>query len=222
MVPIPPRRTKMHTVWRYGMFWVLAAVSHSSSTSLQCPSWCWLGEKEGREKTISAHLCREKLSGFLQLGPRSFHLLIFSPIVVQMPPQTTGFPVAPSAFWVCESKPLAQSCFQSQTTHTVGRNHIKWWGTGTWQFCLYIRNTGFPGGSDGKESARNAGDPGSTSGLGRSPAEGNGNRLQYCCLENSIDRGAWRATVSPWGRKESDTTELLTLKHLRGINDNSL
>ena len=41
------------------------------------------------------------------------------------------------------------------------------------------------------------------------------------CLENSIDRGAWQATVSPWGRKESDTTELLTLKHLKGTNDNS-
>ena len=53
----------------------------------------------------------------------------------------------------------------------------------------------FPGGSDGKESACNAGDPGSISGLGRSPGEGNGNPLQYYCLENSTDRGAWQATV---------------------------
>ena len=53
----------------------------------------------------------------------------------------------------------------------------------------------FPGGSDGKESACNAGDLGSTPGLGRSPEEGNGNPLQYSCLENSMDRGAWRATV---------------------------
>ena len=50
---------------------------------------------------------------------------------------------------------------------------------------------GFPGGSDGKASACNAGDPGSIPGLGRSPGEGNGNPLQYSCLENSMDGGAW-------------------------------
>ena len=49
---------------------------------------------------------------------------------------------------------------------------------------------GFPGGSDGKESTCNAGDPGSVLGLGKSPGEGNGNSLQYSCLENSTDRRA--------------------------------
>ena len=49
----------------------------------------------------------------------------------------------------------------------------------------------FPGGSDIKASAYNAGDLGSISGSGRSLGEGNGNPLQYSCLENSIDRGAW-------------------------------
>ena len=53
---------------------------------------------------------------------------------------------------------------------------------------------GFPGGSDGKESTCNAGDPGSIPGLGKSPGEGNGNPLQYC-LVNSMDRGAWQAIV---------------------------
>ena len=53
----------------------------------------------------------------------------------------------------------------------------------------------FPGGSDGKESAYIAGDLGSIPGLGRSPGEGNANPLQYSCLENPMDRGAWRATV---------------------------
>ena len=53
----------------------------------------------------------------------------------------------------------------------------------------------FPGGSDGKESSCNAGDPGSIPGSGRCPGEGNGNPLQYSCLENPMDRGAWRATV---------------------------
>ncbi len=54
---------------------------------------------------------------------------------------------------------------------------------------------GFPCSSVGKESACNAGDPGSIPGLGRSPGEGNGNPLQYSCLENPMDGGAWWATV---------------------------
>ena len=49
----------------------------------------------------------------------------------------------------------------------------------------------FPGVSDGKASAYNAGDPGSIPGLGRSSGEGNGNPLQYSCLENLMDRGSW-------------------------------
>ena len=54
---------------------------------------------------------------------------------------------------------------------------------------------GFPGGSDSKESACNAGDPGSIPGLERSPGEGNGNPLQYSSLENPMDKGVWWATV---------------------------
>ena len=50
---------------------------------------------------------------------------------------------------------------------------------------------GFPGGSEVKESASNVGNPGSVPGLGRSPGEGNGNPLQYSCLENPMDGGAW-------------------------------
>ena len=86
-------------------------------------------------------------------------------------------------------------------------------GTGTFccLWCLYIyskatkqvrcsfRGTycklGLPGGSDGKESTCSAGDLGSVPGSGRSPGEGNGNPLQYSCLENSMNRGASRATV---------------------------
>ena len=54
---------------------------------------------------------------------------------------------------------------------------------------------GFLGGSDGKDSACNAGDLESISGLGKSPVGGNGNPFQYSCLENSMDRGAWWVTV---------------------------
>ena len=53
----------------------------------------------------------------------------------------------------------------------------------------------FPGGSEVKASASNEGDPGSIPRSGRSPGEGNGNPLQYSCLENPMDRGAWQATV---------------------------
>ena len=52
-----------------------------------------------------------------------------------------------------------------------------------------------PGGSDDKEPTCNVGDLDSTPGLGRSPGEGHGNPLQYSCLENPMDRGAWQATV---------------------------
>ena len=66
---------------------------------------------------------------------------------------------------------------------------------------------GFPGGSDGKESACKEGDLDSVPGLERSPAGGNDNPLQYSCLENSMDRGETGRLHSPWGRKESDMTE---------------
>ena len=55
--------------------------------------------------------------------------------------------------------------------------------------------TSFPGGTDGKKSACNARDPGSICGSRRSPGEGHGNPLQYSCLENPMDRGAWWTTV---------------------------
>ena len=69
---------------------------------------------------------------------------------------------------------------------------------------MHVTDMSFPGGSDDKESACNTGDP--TPGLGRFPGEGNGNLLQYSCLGNSMDRGAWWATVSQWVCKELDVT----------------
>ena len=68
---------------------------------------------------------------------------------------------------------------------------------------------GFPSDSVGKESVCNAGDLGSIPGSGRSPGEGNGKPLQYSCLENPMDRGAWQATVHG-GHKELHTMEQLT------------
>ena len=66
-------------------------------------------------------------------------------------------------------------------------------------------NNGFPGGSVVKNPPANAGDSGSIPGSGRYPGEGNGNPLQYSCLRNPMDRGAWQATIH--GVTESDTTD---------------
>ena len=63
------------------------------------------------------------------------------------------------------------------------------------KYVHWIVHQGFPGGSDDKASACNAGDQGSIPGSGRSPGEGNGNLLQYSCLENPLDTGVWWATV---------------------------
>ena len=66
---------------------------------------------------------------------------------------------------------------------------------GKYQINVAFLYLGFSGSLEVKASAWNAGDLGSIPGLGRSPGEGNGNPLQYSCLENPMDRGAWLATV---------------------------
>ena len=71
-------------------------------------------------------------------------------------------------------------------------------------FNTHITSTkGFPGGLDGKASACNAGDLGSIPGSGRSPGEGNGSPLQYSCLENPMDKGAWWATVHEFAKSQT-------------------
>ena len=77
-----------------------------------------------------------------------------------------------------------QNCSKYQNVYFAHRIHY-----------LNEYSLDFPGGSAGKASVYNAGDPGSSSGLGRYPGEGNGNLLQYYCLENPMDRGAWQAAV---------------------------
>ena len=99
-------------------------------------------------------------------------------------------------------------------SHIAG--HVRWdtvyWRNGELKkekirFCSRIIPLGgFPGGSDGKETACNAGDAGSVSGLRRSPGEENGNPLQYPCLEKP-------GGYCPRGCKESDTAEQLTHTH---------
>ena len=67
-----------------------------------------------------------------------------------------------------------------------------------WNFCILLLDIGYRGlpcSPNGKESACNSGDPDLIPGLGRSSGEGNGNPLQYSCLQNPMDRGAWQSTV---------------------------
>ena len=110
--------------------------------------------------------------------------------------------------------------FYMQTSKIYTRHHLQgrrprfdsWVGKIPWR-----RNRlptpvflGFPGGSDGKESTCNAGDLGSIPGSGRSSGEENSNPLQYSCLENPKDRGAWRFTVHRVAKSRtrlSDTAE---------------
>ena len=100
-------------------------------------------------------------------------------------PATANSPMRPSAHW----KPdVCAVLLGGEHTGCFPSYHSKKNFFLTTQF-------GFPGGSEVKASACNAGDLGSISGLGRFPAEGNGNPLQYSCLENPMDRGAWWATV---------------------------
>jgi len=76
---------------------------------------------------------------------------------------------------------------------------------------------GFPGGSDGKDSACNVGNLGSIPGLGKSPGGRHGNPLKYSCLENP-HRQKSLVNYSPWGRKELDMTERLNAVHVNGLH----
>ena len=99
-----------------------------------------------------------------------------------VPPLTTTEYYCTKAGW-CTASGLSGSIKKKKHTHTHTHTHIQ-------DDIIYV--TGFPGGSDGKESACNEGDLNSIPGLGRSPGEGNGNPLQYSGLENPMDRGAWQ------------------------------
>ena len=76
---------------------------------------------------------------------------------------------------------------------------------------------GFPGGSEVKASARNAGDMGLIPGWGRSPGEGIGNPLQYSCLENPMDGGAWRATVHGVAKSWTQLSDFTFTSTFRGL-----
>ena len=76
---------------------------------------------------------------------------------------------------------------------------------------------GFPGGSEVKASACNVGDPGSIPGLGSPPGEGNVNPLQYSCLENPMDGGAWQATVHGVAKSRTRLSDFKKKKGSAGL-----
>ena len=82
---------------------------------------------------------------------------------------------------------------------------------------LRPRDFDFPGGSHGKASAYNVGDPGSITGLGRSSGEGNGNPLQCSCLGNSMDGGSWWATVYKVAKSRTQLSDFTSNAHALSI-----
>ena len=101
-------------------------------------------------------------------------------------PLSMDFPQGRILEWVAISfsRASSQTGDRNLVSYTVGRF-----------FTTKPPRRGFPHNSVSKESACKAGDPGLIPGWGRSPGEGNGNLLQYFCLENPMDKGAWQATV---------------------------
>ena len=119
---------------------------------------------------------------------------------------------APDVWLTLKGQPSYPLCLYPQGSCLYGscsicvsfKGHIFSWT----RRISHLRGTD---GSDGKESACNVGDPGSIPELGRCPGGGYGHPLQSSCLETPMDRVARQATVIPWGCKELDMTEQLTL-----------
>ena len=86
---------------------------------------------------------------------------------------------------------------------------------------VFATSCGFPGGSEVKASACNAGDLGSIPGSGRSPGEGDGNPLQYSCLENPMDVGAWSAIVHGVAKSRTWLSHFTSL-HFKGEKQNAM
>ena len=129
------------------------------------------------------------------------------------PLQDLGVTREKSGSWRCLSEVPKGRCTVFMDTPSICASLVEIYGVKRWEHCskpvspkqrmnsthspwdVFGRSLdlvlGFPDGSEGKASACNAGDPGLIPRLGRSPGEGNGNPLQYSCLENSMDWGAW-------------------------------
>ena len=165
--------------------------SGSDSDTALCVEWNRSTRKH--KESQSLHHMRHSLA----LGP------VWPPS--SPPEQWTASLTSHAAFHSRLTATLQTRC--NFYSHSHGLKTRKWqnWGSHPAAFysrsvfpcthCPQLHNWGGPGGSDDEESTCSAGDLASTPGSGRSPGGGRGNPLQYSCLENSMDRGAWRATV---------------------------
>ena len=110
---------------------------------------------------------------------------------------------------------LALAISSNPSSRTVWNKKWEEWECEAEPGNLYRQvRLGFPSGSDSKASVYNAGDLGSIPGWGRSAGEGNGNPLQYYCLENPMDRGAWKAIVHGVAKSRTWLSDFTSL-HLR-------
>ena len=145
------------------------------------PSHMDLSQLNGR-KSLVAVMDGSGIDGLISTG-------VLSELSVLPGPRTGAF----CAFSACTHRAFNEGIYLPSHSKTTVKTK-----QGVWHWSRLMEPQGvmgFPGGSDGKESACNAGHPDSIPGLGRCPGEGHGNPLQYSCLENSTDRGAWWATV---------------------------
>ena len=118
-----------------------------------------------------------------------------------------GYPL----LYPCLENPMDRGAWQV-TVHGVTESQT---GLSDYYYCYPLPITrwlcviflDFPGGSDGKKSACNSGDPGSIPGLGRSLGKGNGNPPQYSCLENSMDRGVWLVKVHGFAKSQTQMND---------------
>ena len=144
---------------------------------------CWVSRFAG---ILSAALSQHHLLGFEIAGTPSPLLALF--VVVLRKAHLTLHSSMSGSRLSRSLRPFLYSSVYSCHLFLISSASVR-----SIQFLSFI--VPIPGGSEVKASACNAGDLGSIPGLGRSPGEGNGNRLQYICLENPMDRGACWATV---------------------------
>ena len=154
-----------------------------------------LGEKH-RHQELSSHAKLQSMFSLVSSTlPSRFLLSISLPRSFPVPRLALDFSLAPLlCFWASSPGNSKRSTHSCKVT-SPSRDLRKCLGDFHWRSFMLRNWWVFPVGSDGKESTCNVGDPGSIPGLGRSPGEGNDNPLHSCCLENSMDRGTWWATV---------------------------
>ena len=115
-------------------------------------------------------------------------------------------------FWRENGNPLPDSSGKSHGQRSLA-SYSPWACTRVGRDLAAKQKQSLPGGSDCKESACNEGDSGMIPGSGRSPGEGNGNPLQYSCLENSMDKGTWQTTVPVVIKSWTQLTTIHTHTH---------